>query len=369
MLILIFDVFSAQQHALSVCSEEGVWSQNFDIKCVDASQLGGYLSGTARISINIIYCLLALLIIMSVPLLVYYCCGRNCHLKRKKKEKPATMMITGTKDDREEDAGHDSGVSSGGSSLPSPKVGIYSVSSGKILAPATVSPNTLRSLSTSSNTFKPFSYTSQPNSLPYSNWPKKERNATRTSLQFHFDSPMMEDVHCSTPRSEPLIDEAGYASLIIKQEDPVYEPVRESEEDVTMTPGGNTDNMYDDVPSTRSSCSVTQGGHNYANLSYEEPGDMPGAAMMRGESSASYPDLVQSVQTKLPGCQSETELRRASDVSGSGGDLDNLYAKVDLTRKRSRPNSSDSEETVLQNTKNGLDSYTKQLIEKFNKFL
>ena len=357
-------IFSAQQHALSVCSEEGVWLQNFDIKCVDASQLGGYLSGTARISINIIYCLLALLIIMSVPLLVYYCCGRNCHLKRKKKEKAATMMITGTKDDKEDDAGHDSGVSSGGSSLPSPKVGIYSVSSGKILAPATVSPNTLRSLSTSSNTFKPFSYTSQPNSLPYSNWPKKERNATRTSLQFHFDSPMMEDVHCSTPRSEPVIDEAGYASLIIKTEDPVYEPVRETEDDVTMAPGGNMDNMYDDVPSARSS-SVTLGEHNYANLSYEEPGETTVTTVTSEPGpSASYPDLVQMVQTKQPGGQSESELRSSSGVS-----LDNLYAKVDLTRKRSRPNSSDSEETVVQNTRNGLDSYTKQLIEKFNQFL
>ena len=361
LFIDFVSIFSAQQHALSVCSEEGVWLQNFDIKCVDASQLGGYLSGTARISINIIYCLLALLIIMSVPLLVYYCCGRNCHLKRKKKEKAATMMITGTKDDKEDDAGHDSGVSSGGSSLPSPKVGIYSVSSGKILAPATVSPNTLRSLSTSSNTFKPFSYTSQPNSLPYSNWPKKERNATRTSLQFHFDSPMMEDVHCSTPRSEPVIDEAGYASLIIKTEDPVYEPVRETEDDVTMTPGGNMDNMYDDVPSARSS-SVTLGEHNYANLSYEEPGET--TVTSEPGPSASYPDLVQMVQTKQPGGQSESELRSSSGVS-----LDNLYAKVDLTRKRSRPNSSDSEETVVQNTRNGLDSYTKQLIEKFNQFL
>ena len=359
---MVICIFSAQQDAISVCSEEGVWLQN-TVKCVDASLLGGYLSGTARISINIIYCLLALLIIMSVPLLVYYCCGRNCYLNRRKKEKAAPMMITGTKDHGEEDAGHDSGVSSGGSSLPSPKVGIYSVSSGKILAPATVSPNTLRSLSTSSNTFKPFSYTSQPNSLPYSNWPKKERNATRTSLQFHFDSPMMmEDVHCSTPRSEPLIDEAGYASLIIKTEDPVYEPVRESEEDVTMTPGGNMDNMYDDVPSARSSSSVTQGEHNYANLSYEEPGE---TTVTSGPSpSASYPDLVQMVQTKQSGTQSEPELRRVSGVS-----LENLYAKVDLTRKRSRPNSSDSDETVVQNTRNGLDSYTKQLIEKFDKFL
>ena len=321
---------------------------------MDASQLGGYLSGTARISINIIYCLLALLIILSVPLLVYYCCNKNCQLKKKKKKKAAAMMITGIKD--EEEAGHDSGVSSTSSSLPSPKVGVYSVSSGKILAPATVSPNTLRSLSTSSNTFKPFSYT-QPNSMPHNNWPKKERNATRTaSLQFHFDSPMMEDVHCSTPRSEPLIDEAGYASLIIKQEDPVYEPVRESLEDVTMTPEGIMDNMYDDVPSSRSSSSVTPGEHNYANLSYEEP------VMTE---SASYPDLVQMVQVQTK--QSETDLRRASDVSSSGSHLDNLYAKVDLTRKRSRPNSSDSEETVVQNTKKN--SYTKQLIEKFNQFL
>lgn len=327
---------------------------------MDASQLGGYLSGTARISINIIYCLLALLIIMSVPLLVYYCCGKNCQLKKKKKKKAAAMMITGIKDDGEEGSGHDSGVSSTGSSLPSPKVGVYSVSSGKILAPATVSPNTLRSLSTSSNSFKPFSYT-QPNSLPYNNnnWPKNERNTTRTSLQFHFDSPMMRD-SCSKSRSEPHIDEAGYASLIIKQEDPVYEPVRESLEDVSMTPGGSIGNMYDDVPSNRSGSGVTLGEHNYVNLSYKEP-ELPGCPVMID--SASYPDLVQMVQVQTK--QSETDLRRASD--GSGSHLDNLYAKVDLTRKRSRPNSSVSEETVVQNTKKS--SYTKQLIEKFNQFL
>ena len=325
---------------------------------MDASQLGGYLSGTARISINIIYCLLALLIIMSVPLLVYYCCGKNCQLKKKKKKK-AAAMITGIKDDGEDGSGHDSGVSSTSSSLPSPKVGVYSVSSGKILAPATVSPNTLRSLSTLSNSFKPFSYT-QPNSLPHNdnNWPKKERNTTRTSLQFHFDSPMMGD-SCSTSRSEPHIDEAGYASLIIKQEDPVYEPVRESLEDVTMTPGGIMGNMYDDVPSNRSSSSVTLGEHNYVNLSYEEL-ELPGPVMT---DSASYPDLVQMVQVQTK--KSETDLRRASD--GSSSHLDNLYAKVDLTRKRSRPNSSVSEETVVQNTKKN--SYTKQLIEKFNQFL
>ena len=343
---------------MSVCSEEGVWLQNDNIKCVDASQLGGYLSGSARISINIIYCLLALLIVMSIPLLVYYCCGKT---KKRNKESPS-MMITGIKDNGEEDCGsqktvYDSGVSTG-SSLPSPKAGIYSVSSGKILAPATVSPNTLRSLSSLSNTFKPFSYTTQPKSLPYNNWPKKERNVTRTSLQFHFDSPMIEDDHCSTPRPEPLIDEAGYASLIIKQEDPVYEPVRETEDDTRLSPE-LSDNMYDDVPSARSSSET--GEHNYANLSHEEPG-----AAITAHTSASYPDLVQMV-TKNPGTQSETELRRASDVSESG--VDNLYAKVDLTRKRSRPSSSDSGDTVVQNTKNSLDSYTKQLIEKFNTFL
>ena len=46
-----------------------------------------------------------------------------------------------------------------------------------------------------------------------------------------------------------------------------------------------------------------------------------------------------------------------------------LYAKVDMSRKRSRPSSTESQETVLSSAAASNDSYTKTLIEKFNQFL
>ena len=335
---------SAQKSSVSVCSDSGDWSKPGHIKCVDASQLGGggYLSDSARISINIIYCLLALLIIMSVPLLLFYCCGRKC----KKQTRNKSSSSQQPEDDQMslKTVNYDSGVSSGSSLAltSSPKVGIYSVSSGKVIQPATVSPNTLRSLSSvSANTFKPFSYTAQPpqpSSLPFNNWPRKERNVTRSSLQIQFDSPCTTLTHdTNEPKQEPIIDEAGYASLIIKH-DPVYEPVQdlnESKEDSSVI----SNNLYDDVPAGRD--------HNYANLTYP----------VTVESSASFPDLLQMVTTT----KSNDQERDSSDS------VDNLYAKVDLSRKRSRPNSCESGDVSV--TKRSLDSYTKTLIEKFNLFL
>ena len=104
--------------------------------------------------------------------------------------------------------------------------------------PATVSPNTLRSLS-SGSTFKPFSYTSQPTSLPFNNWQTTERRPTKSSLPFQFESPILTVPSSvrSSLKEEPMIDEAGYASLVSKQ-DPVYEPLRmelENREDLSGT--------------------------------------------------------------------------------------------------------------------------------------
>ena len=336
---------SAQKNSVSVCSDSGDWSQPGHIKCVDASQLGGagYLSDSARISINIIYCLLALLIVISLPLLLFYCCGKKC--KKQAESKPSSSQPPEDDQMSMKNVSYDSGVSSGSSLAlaSSPKVGIYSVSSGKVIQPATVSPNTLRSLSSvSANTFKPFSYTAQPTSLPFNNWQRKERNVTRSSLQFQFDSPcstLTQDIN--EQRQEPVIDEAGYASLIIKQS-PVYEPVRDQDEQKDES-SEISNNLYDDVPSSRD--------HNYANLTYP--------SRETRESSASFPDLLQMV----------TATKNNDQVGDSSESVDNLYAKVDLTRKRSRPNSCESGDTVVTATKNNLDSYTKTLIEKFNLFL
>lgn len=362
--LMVVNDSSAQPDSVSVCSDDGEWSRNTNIKCVDASQLDGYLSGPARISINIIYCLLALLIVMSAPLLVFYCCGNKCGANRNKTSSQLQMSITpNSKDDEDsmsQKTNQDSGLSTGSSILPSPKVGIYSVSSGMVLQPATVSPNTLRSFSATANSFKPFSYTAQPVSMPV--WQGKERNVTRSSLPFHFESPMMSSDFHDVSKQEPVIDEAGYASLILKQ-NPIYEPVREStvsgrsedvDDDVEEVSVANT---YDDVPRT----SDTE--HNYANIEYPDP-----VTIMARDSSASYPDLLQMV-TKTPPSAPEPpgHLRHSGGLSEP--EVDNLYAKVDLTRKRSRPNSSESGDTVVNNTKNNLDSYTKTLIEKFNLFL
>ena len=235
--------------------------------------------------------------------------------------------------------------------LPSsPKAGVYSVSCGRVIQPATVSPNTLRSFSSSaSNTFKPFSYTpDQPSSLTLNNWSKKERNAT--SLQFQFDSPLKQ-VDQVQMKQEPIIDEAGYASLIIKQ-DPVYEPVKQDVA-VVQESFNQRDNLYDDVPQS-------EPDHNYANLAY--PHD---PVIETRASSASFPDLLQMLTTK----NSEQSHENVADTENT----DNLYAKVDLSRKRSRPNSSESGDTVVDVTKNNshnmTDSYTKTIIDKFNLFL
>ena len=108
---------------MAVCSDDGERSRAADIKCVDASRLGGgWLAGPARGSINIIYCLLVLLILMSLPLLVFYCCARTRRSKgaeqgaEQEGEKAAPSPV----------------------SPSSPQAGVYSVSSGCVLQPATV---------------------------------------------------------------------------------------------------------------------------------------------------------------------------------------------------------------------------------------
>ena len=112
---------------MAVCSDDGEWSRAADIKCVDASRLGGgWLAGPARVSINIIYCLLALLILMSLPLLVFYCCARTRRSK-------GAGQGAGQGAEQEGEKAAPSPVSPS-----SPQAGVYSVSSGCVLQPATV---------------------------------------------------------------------------------------------------------------------------------------------------------------------------------------------------------------------------------------
>ena len=326
--LMVVNDSSARDYARVTCSIQGEWVSTSNIKCVDATQLDGFLSDSARVSINIIYSLLALLIIFSLPLLIFYCWSRRRRTKKKKPSPPPGGVVRDSKSEEEvrsETGGLDSGV---GSDSSSPRVGVYSVSSGMIIQPATVSPNTLRSLS-SGSTFKPFSYTSQPTSLP-----------------FQFESPILTVPSSvrSSLKEEPMIDEAGYASLVSKQ-DPVYEPLREARRDVEEEEEQEEErceHTYDDVPHRE---------HEYANMMFYNE-------KLTGDSAtnSSFPDLLEMV-TKTPSPMVDSKV---------SSEAPHLYAKVDMSRKRSRPSSTESQETVLCASN---DSYTKTLIEKFNQFL
>ena len=63
--------------AAAVCLSSGSWGPTHHLTCVDASQLGKGWLESASLSINIIYILLALLTLLTVPLLLLHCCGRR----------------------------------------------------------------------------------------------------------------------------------------------------------------------------------------------------------------------------------------------------------------------------------------------------
>jgi len=356
--IMVVDNASAQEYTKTICEDDGYWSAISDVKCVNATQLtgAGYLSGPAKISINIIYCLLALLILtcIPVPLLAYFCSRR----RNKDKSNPSLEQIS-----NKEEAVTPS------EPCDSPKIGIYSVPNGLVLRPATVSPNTLRSLSAVSS-FKPFSYTEQPSSLPYHGW-------TITEAQETPPIPPQIDNEPHSLSNEPIIDEAGYASLIIKREH-LYEPVTESSEhnysnndrsfEINEHNYANNEHSFEiDEPNYSNNemgFKITEHNysndenkfeineHNYANVSHEESNEH--------QESESYPDLLQMVTRDKPSAVSDKP-RPHSDTTLS--DVSSMYAKVDLSRKHSRPNSDEID------TKKQQDSYTKTLIKKFDLFL
>ena len=68
----------AREQAVAECGEEGEWSATAHLSCVDASHLGSSTwIATASLSINIIYILLALLTLLTLPLLLLHCCGHR----------------------------------------------------------------------------------------------------------------------------------------------------------------------------------------------------------------------------------------------------------------------------------------------------
>jgi len=362
----------AQDHVSITCEQDGEWDSQAMFTCVNATQLGGAWFGSAHLSINIIYCLLALLIALSIPLLFLHCCGKKL-CKRRNKKDPLQNMIWCQSNDRGSSSAYDDLTMADNGSMirgqeidtnsciqgtrPSPKIGIYSVSNGVVIQPATVSPNTLRSLCSTSNTFKPVCFTLPPNSMPYTNWQStNKRPLPRSSLPFQFDSPMLA-VKEPIEKEEPLIDECGYASLIIKK-DPLYEPIQEVKEAPIIT-----HHTYDDVPRTSST-------HEYANMAMLKGLENETCSNSEQGSTASFPDLLEMVtKSKTPSPLVNTKPGNNQTEHGDNTDVARLYAKVDLSRKRSRPNSDASAETVVPNTKDNLDSYTKTLIDRFNSFL
>ena len=373
--VLLFSDPVAQDYASITCEEDGEWSSQARFTCVNATQLGGAWFGSAHLSINIIYCLLALLIALSIPLIFLHCCGKRICKRRPHKTDPLQNIIWCQSNDRGSSSAYDDLTMADSGSMirgqeidsnsciqgtrPSPRIGIYSVSNGVVIQPATVSPNTLRSLCSTSNTFKPFSYTAEPNSMPYSNWQRTDkRQLPRNSLPFQFDSPML-TLKEPPEKEEPLIDECGYASLIIKK-DPLYEPIQEAKEPPSPVVSQHT---YDDVPRTNSV-------HEYANMAMLKGLEKETCSNSEQGSTASFPDLLEMVtKSKTPSPLVNTKPGTNQPEPADNTDVARLYAKVDLSRKRSRPNSDASAETVVPNTKENLDSYTKTLIDRFNSFL
>ena len=113
----------------------------------------------------------------------------------------------------------------------SPTIGVYNVKSGSVLHPATVNPSTLRSFSTSHNSFKPANG-SLMGSLVFEDWsPPLPASAQARSLpattRREADEPDTGSGRCSGSSGagvEPGVDESGYATLLIKRE-PFYEQV------------------------------------------------------------------------------------------------------------------------------------------------
>ena len=146
--VYIFKIYAFQ--AAAVCLSSGSWGPTHHLACVDASQLGKGWMESASLSINIIYILLALLTVLTVPLLLLHCCGRrlcsSCprwlsisrtissnHFTREPKKQPEEAIWS--------PGGDPGSPPSPSSPLPSSNPsgsGLYSVSSGLVIQPATV---------------------------------------------------------------------------------------------------------------------------------------------------------------------------------------------------------------------------------------
>lgn len=60
-----------------MCTDEGRWSPPPNFACINAGDLTTSWAGSASLSINLIYCLVALLVTLLVPLALVHCWGRR----------------------------------------------------------------------------------------------------------------------------------------------------------------------------------------------------------------------------------------------------------------------------------------------------
>ena len=217
------------------------------------------------------------------------------------------------------------------SGIKTPSIGVYNVTTGSIIHPATVNPSTLRSFSTSHNTFKPLNYPLQPLSLhSWSSVPSSIPNIQSlppgflpgsyvgTPISFPGNSrfpggsigfPPGYNAGSNTRKlsktDEPKIDESGYATLILKKE-PLYEQVTPEPEPEPVT--------YDSVPRRYSV-------HEYMNT---ESLAKVVENIPEQEDTSSFPDLLEMVtKSKTP-----SPVARMRNVTPDNTDIAQLYAKV-----------------------------------------
>merc|ERR1712018_89820 len=111
-----------------------------------------------------------------IPLTIIHCWGKSLCKRLAKRDDTADIIPTTPHDSnreypigtRDTISNHDNIHPDRGGVNTTPTIGVYNVTSGAVIHPATVNPSTLRSFSTSHNSFKPFSYT---NSHPISLFP------------------------------------------------------------------------------------------------------------------------------------------------------------------------------------------------------
>ena len=360
-----------------MCSETGDWDYKMNFTCVDAGQLTTAWGGSASLSINIIYCLLALLIALMVPLTLIHCWGKKCrHKKTTKMDENDTAPPGFNGNDfqnntilypDELDSRNFTGLGN-----PSPKIGVYNVKSGSVIHPATVNPNVLRSYSSASsfkpiqvNPPQPFSLPSWNHSTPTLEAAERARvNASRPiciNLDNSADGAGLSANEDGDLSDKPDVDDSGYATLILKEEPyyevppshrdsaviahhyNLYDPVTERLEVPNLVPPLESEELYanGDVvyqhnisnealqqqsgfseqtglyttqPSSFTNQTISYSGLNPAHIQYQD-------------TSSSYPDLLQMVGQSGPSTPEIVKTRNQVETRNQQ-DIGQLYAKV-----------------------------------------